>query len=123
MVPTNCKTLCTGLATALILAVTAAPAALAQPTGPYGLGDLRSPDTRDVAAGRQIVATGPPTWPVSPQPVSRPRAIVSAPSSGLDWGSAGIGAAVVLGAFAITAAGILGLRRHRISRRGPLTAR
>jgi hypothetical protein len=123
MVPTNCKTLCTGLATALILAVTAAPAALAQPTGPYGLGDLRSPDTRDAAAGRQIVATGPPTWPANPQPISRPRAIVSTPSSGLDWGSAGIGAAAVLGAFAIAAGGILGVRRHRVARPGSLSAR
>jgi hypothetical protein len=78
--------------------------------------DLRSPDARDAAAGRQIVATGPPTWPAAPQPISAPRVVVSAPSSGLDWGSAGIGAAAVLTTFAIAAAGVLGLRRHRIAR-------
>jgi hypothetical protein len=110
MVHLHRKALGAGLATALILAVTAAPAALAQPL------DLRSPDARDAAAGRQIVATGPPTWPVTPQPISSPRVVASAPSSGLDWGSAGVGAAAVLGTFAIGAAGVLGLRRRRIAR-------
>jgi hypothetical protein len=128
MVHLQRKALCTGLATALTLVATAAPA---QPLDPQSttasstqsVSDLRSPDTRDVAAGRQIVATGPPTWPSSPQPLANPRAASSAPSSGLDWGSAGIGAAAVLGALAITAAGILGLRRRRIPRPGSLTAR
>jgi hypothetical protein len=129
------KALGTGLATALTLAVTAAPAALAQPINPPSrdarhaaastqrVNDLRSPDTRDAADGRQIVDTGPPTWAVNPHPITRPRAIASAPSSGLDWGSAGIGAAAVLGAFAIAAAGILGVRRRRVARPGSLTTR
>jgi hypothetical protein len=107
---THRKALGTGLATALILAVTAAPAALAQPL------DLRSPDARDAADGRQIVAIAPPTWPASPQPITTPRVVVSAPSSGLDWGSAGLGAAAVVGAVAIAAAGVVGLRRRRIAR-------
>jgi hypothetical protein len=107
---THRKALGTGLATALIVAVTAAPAALAQPL------DLRSPDARDAANGRQIIATGPPTWPASPHPITTPRVVVSAQSSGLDWGSAGVGAAAVIGAVAIASAGILGLRRRRIAR-------
>jgi hypothetical protein len=149
MVHLHRKALGTGLATALILAVTAAPAALAQatgpygigdmrspdardaadarqvaqPTGPYGIGDLRSPDARDAADGRQIVVAGPPMWPVSPQTIPRPRAVASAPRSGVDWGSAGIGAAAVIGAFAIAAAGILGVRRRRVARPGSLSAR
>jgi hypothetical protein len=109
MVHHHRKALGTGLATALLLAVSAGPA-FAQPL------DLRSPDARDAAAGRQIVATGPPTWPATPQPINSPRVVASAPSSGLDWGSAGIGAAAVLGTFAIAAAGVLGLRRRRIAR-------
>jgi hypothetical protein len=121
MVHLHRKALCTGLATALTLVATAAPA---QPLDPQSttasstqsVSDLRSPDARDAADGRQIVATGPPTWPVTPQPISSPRVVASAPSSGLDWGSAGLGAAAVLGTFAIAAAGVLGLRRRRIAR-------
>jgi hypothetical protein len=132
---THRKALATGLATALTLAVTAAPAAPAQPINPRSpdardtaastqrVNDMRSPDSRDAADGRQLVATGPPTWPANAQPITRPRAVASAPSAGLDWSSAGIGAAAVLGAFAIAAAGILGLRRRRIARAGSLTAR
>jgi hypothetical protein len=135
MFHTHRRALGTGLATALTLAVTATPAAVAQPIDPRSadardgaastqrVNDLRSPDTRDAADGRQIVGTGPPTWAVNPQPIAAPRAIASAPSSGLDWGSAGIGAAAVLGAFAIAAAGILGVRRRRVARPGSLTAR
>jgi hypothetical protein len=135
MFHTHRKALGAGLATALTLAATAAPAALAQPIDPRSpdarhaaastqrVNDLRSPDTRDAADARQIVGTGPPAWPVNPQPIARPRAVASAPGSGLDWSSAGIGAAAVLGALAIAAAGILGLRRRRIARPGSLTAR
>lgn len=106
MFHTHRKALGTGLATALILAVTAGPAALAQPA------DLRSPDTRDAAQPARVVVAGPPTWPVNQQPVIRPRSVASAPSSGLDWGSAGIGAATGVGAVAIALVGIGGLRRR-----------
>ena len=60
--------------------------------------------------------TGPPIWPVDPQPITGPRTVASAPRSGLDWGSAGIGAAAVLGAFAIGLLGISGLRRRGVAR-------
>jgi hypothetical protein len=135
MFHTHPRALGTGLATALTLAVTAAPAAVAQPINPRSpdarhaaastqrVTDRRSPDTRDAADGRQTVTTGPPTWAVNPQPITRPRAIASTPSSGLDWGSAGIGAAAVLGGFAIAAAGILGVRHRRVARPGSLSAR
>jgi hypothetical protein len=104
------KALGTGLATALILAATAAPVALAQRT------DLRSPDARDAARRAQAVAPGPPTWPANTQPITRPPAVPSAPPSGLDWSSAGIGAAAVIGTCAIALVGIGGLRRRRVAR-------
>jgi hypothetical protein len=68
-------------------------------------------------------AAGPPTWPANPKPIARPPAVVNAPASGLDWGSAGIGGAAALGAFAITLAGIVGLRRRRSARPRPLITR
>jgi uncharacterized membrane protein len=128
------RALAIGLASAVALGATAAPGALAQTidgtpdarggaVSMHGMNDRRSPDTRDAAQGRQIVATDPPTWPVNPQPITGSRAVASAPSSGLDWSSAGIGAAAVLGAFGIAAAGIVALRRRRIPRPGSLTTR
>jgi hypothetical protein len=123
----------TGLATALTLAATAAPGALARPTdlrspdardaaaSTQRATDLRSPDTRDAAEGHPVVGTGRPTWPENPQPITKPRAVASAPSSGLDWSSAGIGAAAAFGACAIALVGIAGLRRLRVARSGSLT--
>jgi hypothetical protein len=49
--------------------------------------------------------------PPNPQPINRH--VASASSSGFDWGSAGIGAAVVIGAFLIALGGAAGLRRRR----------
>jgi hypothetical protein len=49
----------------------------------------------------------------SAQPISRHAPATSAPSSGFDWGSAGIGAAVVAGALLIGLAGAAELRRRR----------
>lgn len=148
MFHTHPKALGAVLASALTLAATAAPGALAQPINPRSPDaadrtqpatdvrspdardaadstqrppDLRSPDARDAAAGRQIAVAGPPTWPTSPQPVTRPRVVVSAPDSGLDWPSAGIGAGTVIGAVAIALVGTVGLRRRRIARPGSLT--
>jgi hypothetical protein len=109
---TDRRALCAGLATALTLAATAAPGALAQQT------DLRSPDARDAATGRQIVVAGPPTWPTRPQPTTDPRVVVDAPDAGLDWPSAGIGAGAVTGALALAFAGTVGLRRRRTARPG-----
>ena len=51
--------------------------------------------------------------PPSPQPVGHHVAAASPSSSGFDWGSAGIGAAVVIGAFLIVLGGTAGLRRRR----------
>jgi hypothetical protein len=125
--------LATGLATALTLAVTAAGAALAQPidrrspdarhaaASTQRATDLRSPDVRDAAQPAPPVVAGPPAWPVNPQPITRPRAIASAPPSGLDWDSAGIGAVAGLGACAISLVGIGELRRRRVARPGSLT--
>ena len=51
------------------------------------------------------------TKPIAPRPASHAGA-----AWGLDWGSAGIGAATVLGALAIALAAITALRRRRIAR-------
>jgi hypothetical protein len=106
MFHTHRNVLATGLATALTVAAAASPAALARPA------DLRSPDARDAAQPARVVVAGPPTWPVSQQPVTRPRAVASGSDSGLDWGSAGIGAAAGLGACGIALVSIGGLRRR-----------
>ena len=50
--------------------------------------------------------------PPSPQPVGHHVAAASPSSSGFDWGSAAIGAAVVAGAFLIALGGAAGLRRR-----------
>jgi hypothetical protein len=50
--------------------------------------------------------------PPSPQPIAHHVAAASPSSSGFDWGSAGIGAAVVAGAFLIALGGAAGLRRR-----------
>jgi hypothetical protein len=117
------------LASAVALGATAAPGALAEPidhtpnagaSSLRAVTDMRSPDARDAAEGRQVVVTGAPTWPANPRPVTTPRVVESAASSGLDWSSAGIGAGAVVAALAIAAAGAFGLRRHRIVRPGSL---
>jgi hypothetical protein len=51
--------------------------------------------------------------PPNPQPINRHARAANASSSGFDWGSAGIGAAVVIGAFLIALGGAAGLRRRR----------
>jgi hypothetical protein len=107
MFHTHRTALGTGLVTALVLGATIAPGALAMPT------DLRSPDVRDAAAGGQVVLSGAPSWPANPQPVVRPRVVVSSSDPGFDWGSAGIGAGTVVGAFAIALTGTVALRRRR----------
>jgi hypothetical protein len=76
------------------------------------------PITRPRAVAATALA-GPPTWPTNPQPIAHPSAVVNAPDSGLDWLSAGIGAAAT-GLFAIALVGIPGLRR-RITRPQSLT--
>jgi hypothetical protein len=51
--------------------------------------------------------------PPNTQPIDRHVPAASASSSRFDWGSAGIGAAVVFGAFLIALGGAAGLRRRR----------
>jgi hypothetical protein len=51
--------------------------------------------------------------PPNPQPINRHAPAASASRSGFDWGSAGIGAAAVIGAFLIALGGAAGLRRRR----------
>ena len=50
--------------------------------------------------------------PPNPQPINQHVPAASASSSSFDWGSAGIGAAVVAGAFLIALGGAAGLRRR-----------
>jgi hypothetical protein len=111
MFHTTRRSLGTGLAAALVLGATIAPGAAAMPT------DLRTPDARDAAASSQIVRSGPPSWPANPRPVVRPHVVVSSSDPGFDWGSAGIGAGSVVGAFAIGLAGLAGVRYRRVAGR------
>jgi hypothetical protein len=70
--------------------------------------DLRSPDTRDLAAGRGTFSA--PDVVVVKMPQSSPAA-----DGGIEWGDAGIGAAVLLGLIAVGLGGSLALvhrRRH-----------
>jgi hypothetical protein len=68
-------------------------------------------------------SAAPRAWPANPEPITGPDAVVNPPASGLDWGSAGIGAAAGIGAFAIALALTTGLRRRRTVRPGPLMTR
>jgi hypothetical protein len=106
VVHTHRKALGAGLATALTLAAAAAPGALAHPT------DLRSPDARDAASHHHVVVAGPPTWPTTTQPITRPRVVVNAADSGLHWPSAGIGAGAATVGLAVAFAGAVGMRRR-----------
>ena len=74
----------------------------------------------------------PAALSTNPKPISRHVTATSAPASGFDWGSAGIGAAVVVGALLIGLGGaaearlLLGARSSRLrpaSRGGAIPAR
>jgi hypothetical protein len=129
--------LITAALTAALLgaAVVAGPAAAIpadthnQPNGWYagkstiqGSKHSASPAAQDPAKANVYV---PPAslWPgdqtTSSSPASEPRtqlsAAVEGTASGFDWGSAGIGAAAGIGAFAIALAGTAGLRRRRVA--------
>jgi hypothetical protein len=54
--------------------------------------------------------------PPTPQHIVEPVPGVDPGPSGLDWGSAGIGAAGGVGALAIALAGSTGMRRRRLAR-------
>jgi hypothetical protein len=78
--------------------------------------------TSAVAAGGGQAAEppvpSPPTWPVDPQVIPPPPEVAPEAGSGpgFDWDSAGIGAATVLGVFAMGTAGVAVVRRRRITR-------
>ena len=94
----------TSLAAVLSAAAVAGPAAAA-PTDP---------------AVSPPVAQKAPTWPINPQPIAQHSMAATATSSGFDWGSAVIGAAVV-GTFAIALAGSTVLLRRRHGRSTSVT--
>jgi hypothetical protein len=131
--------------TALLMAVSIAPAAYAMPLGPDPGGgqtarepgasptqDLRSPDTRD--AVRQALAhqardlrspdardaaRGTEISPVN-RPSVPPLPSVETPSSGFQWDDAGIGAAVMLALLSVGTGTVLLVGRHRRRRGHPL---
>jgi hypothetical protein len=117
------------LTTAALLAVCAVPAyadaKVIQPVAPapesQSYQDLRSPDARDAGQAAQVPQdlrspdardAGRPESPPVQTPIVQIREV---PSSGFDWGDAGIGAAAIL-ALSSIAAGLmlmLGGRRRR----------
>jgi hypothetical protein len=76
-------------------------------TGALGRQDLRSPDARDAAEGRGTF-NSPQVVILRAAPQPRP-----APSPGIDWGDAGIGAGGLLGFSLIALAGTLFLAHRR----------
>ena len=70
----------------------------------------------DGQAAEAPVPQPAPTWPVNPQVIPRTHEVAADPSGRFDWDSAGIGAATVLGAFALGTTGVAVVRRRRIGR-------
>ena len=70
----------------------------------------------DTSASETPVPQAAPTWPVNPQTIPRPDEAAVEAGTGFDWDSAGIGAATVLGAFAVGTAGVAVVRRRRVAR-------
>lgn len=82
---------------------------------------IAAPASAVAAGGGQAPETpvpSPPTWPVDPQVIPPPQDVTpdAVSASGFDWDSAGIGAATVLGAFAMGTAGVAVVRRRRSTR-------
>ena len=75
--------------------------------------DLRSPDTRDAAAGRG-------TWSVPDVTVVTLREPAPTVERGMDWGDAGIGAGTVFGVIVVGLVGATAVVSRR--RRSPRTA-
>lgn len=91
--------------------------------------DLRTADAKDAATANVYVPPAelslsratpavapPPTWPTNPQPIGQANTSVNTPSSGFDWGSAGLGAGAAAAVLAIALAGAAGARRRRTTR-------
>jgi hypothetical protein len=100
----------TGLALALALGASAAPAAARQ-------FDLNANGSY-VPAGSVSMQASQPSRPVSSPTIVR----VSAPNSGFDWGDAGIGAAGGVALSMIGLGGALAVSQHRARRTRHTTA-
>jgi hypothetical protein len=72
---------------------------------------LYTPAPADDSAKANVYV--PPAALYTPAPAKRHVPAASASPAGFDWGSAGIGAAAVIGAFLIALGGAAGLRRRR----------
>jgi hypothetical protein len=114
----------------LALAAFAAPTAVAQQLTPDARDaarvaqvrhDLRSPDTRDAAAGRGTFNAPDVVVIKLRQPSASPTA--SASADGIDWADAGIGAAGLLGLilFALSAFAVVHRRQAGAARRQTAT--
>jgi hypothetical protein len=64
-------------------------------------------------AAKANVYVPPAALYTNPKPISRHVPATSAPSTGFDWGSAAIGAAVIFGALLVGLGGAAGVRRRR----------
>jgi hypothetical protein len=64
------------------------------------------------AAGTPVPQPAP-TWPLDPQVIPRSHEVTADSGGSFDWDSAGIGAATILGAFAM---GTAVVRRRRVTR-------
>jgi len=94
--------------TAASLATMLSAAAIGAPASAVAAGDRPAPETP--------VPQPAPTWPTDPQVIPRADSVLTESDTGLDWDSAGLGAATVLGAFAIGTAGVAVVRRRRVTR-------
>jgi hypothetical protein len=85
-----------------------------------GAAVLGAPAAALAAGGEQDLQTPvpqvAPTWPTDSQVIPRPHDVADDSGATFDWESAGIGAATVLGAFAMGTAGVAVVRRRRIGR-------
>lgn len=90
-------------------------AALGVPAAALGAPAAALADGSGPASETPVPHTAP-TWPVDPQVIPREHEVVADAGSSFDWDSAGIGAATVLGAFAMGTAGLAVVRRRRVAR-------
>jgi hypothetical protein len=111
------RTITALLATVLGVAALAGPAAAGQhaASGSAKANVYVPPAALYTAAPANDSAKANVYVPPNPQPISGHVPAASASPSGFDWGSAGIGAAVVVGAFLLALGGAAGLRRGRQS--------
>ena len=111
------RTITTSLAAVLAAAVLAGPAAAVP--GDATKANVYVPPaslytvTSATHSAKANVYVPPAALSTNPKPISRHVTATSAPASGFDWGSAGIGAAVIVGALLIGLGGAAEARRRR----------